>query len=51
MGISIVFALGQDRELADSVGLLSDIERKEILKTPNYQLLMYTVKDPGTALY
>lgn len=47
MGISIVSALGQDGELADSVGILSDAERKGILKAPNCQLLMYMVKDPG----
>jgi hypothetical protein len=46
-----VCALGQDRELADSVGILSDVERKEILKAPNCQLLMYIVKSPGVALY
>lgn len=47
MGISMVSALGQDRELEDLFGILSDVERKRILKAPNCQLLMYMVKDPG----
>lgn len=47
MGISKVSALGQDRELEDLFGILSDVERKRILKAPNCQLLMYMVKDPG----
>lgn len=47
MGISMVSALGQDRELEDLFGILSDVERKRILMAPNCQLLMYMVKDQG----
>lgn len=47
MGISMVSALGQDRELEDAFGILSDVERKGILKAPNCQHLTYMVKDPG----
>lgn len=34
MGISIVFALGQDRGLVDSVGILSDVEMERGIKGP-----------------
>lgn len=47
MGISMVSALGQDRELEDSFGILSDVDRKGILKASNCQHLTYMVKDPG----
>lgn len=47
MGISMVSALGQDRELEDAFGILSDVERKGILKAPNCQHLTCMVKDPG----
>lgn len=47
MGISMVSALGQERELEDSFGILSDVERKGILKAPNGQHLMYMVKGLG----